>query len=202
MGRVPGQQDPACPVRGRLPRGVDPAGAGRHRGDRDSGAAHPPDAVLQFLDGERLDLPRRAVELHCGHPAHPRARARTRRARVVKSWPRLLLVHHVDHCHPTGDGRVGAGRVEAREPAALLPAPSQPTRYRAPSSRTPPVVRTSTVTAWSSCRIPTTSCSRRTSTRARWRAGAGSPPGRAARSGPVAGPDRCAGSGRAQRRKP
>ncbi len=29
--------------------------------------------------------------------------------RVVKSWPRLLLVHHVDNCHPTGDGRVGAG---------------------------------------------------------------------------------------------
>ncbi|WP_240436610.1 hypothetical protein [Streptomyces sporangiiformans] len=28
---------------------------------------------------------------------------------MLKSWPQLLLVHHVDHRHPTGDGRVGAG---------------------------------------------------------------------------------------------
>lgn len=42
--------------------------------------------------------------------------------RAVKSWPRLLLVHHVDHCHPTGDGRVGAGKVEAGEvPCAEFP---------------------------------------------------------------------------------
>jgi hypothetical protein len=73
--------------------------------------------------GERLDLPRRpsflTVDIRLTpEPVHVHA-VRS----VVKSWPRLLLVHHVDHCHPTGDGRVGAGKVEAGEPAA-----SQPTR--------------------------------------------------------------------------
>jgi hypothetical protein len=64
-----------------------------------------------------LDLPRRADELHCGHPAYPEPMHVHAVRRVVKSWPQLLLVHHVDHRHPTGDGRVGAGEVEAGEPA-------------------------------------------------------------------------------------